>query len=45
MPTFVTLVPARKNTMRSAKGKLQGCIAWAVAVKVAATIPAGARDL
>jgi hypothetical protein len=41
----VTLVPAKKNTISNAKGRLQGCTAWAVAVNTAATIPAGVRDL
>lgn len=43
--TFVTLVPARKNTIRSAKGRLHGWTACAAAVKAAATIPAGVSDL
>jgi hypothetical protein len=43
--TFVTLVPARKNTISRAKGRLQGWTAWAAAVKVAVTIPRGVRDL
>jgi hypothetical protein len=42
--TFVTRVPARKNTISKAKGKLQGCTACATAVNVAATIPAGVKD-
>lgn len=42
---FVTLVPARKNTIRSVNGKLQGCIAWAIAVRTAEKIPAGVKDL
>lgn len=31
--------------MSNAKGRLQGCTAWAVAVTTAAAIPAGVRDL
>lgn len=41
----MTLVPAKKNTISSVKGKLQGWIACAAAVNTAATIPAGVRDL
>jgi len=43
--TFVTLVPAKKNTISSANGRFHGCTAWAIAVRVAATMPAGVRDL
>ena len=42
--TFVTAVPLRKNTTRSAKKILQGWTAWIIAVRVATTIPAGVRD-
>ncbi len=42
--TFVTLVPARKNTINKAKGRLHGCTACATAVSTAATIPAGVSD-
>jgi hypothetical protein len=45
MHTFVTLVPAKKNTMRRAKGRFHGWTACATAVNIAATIPAGVRDL
>ncbi len=41
---MVTLVPAKKNTISRVKGKLQGWTACAIAVRVAATIPAGVRD-
>jgi hypothetical protein len=41
----VTLVPAKKNIMRRAKGRLHGCTACATAVRAAATIPAGVSDL
>lgn len=43
--TFVTLVPARKKTISRAKGRFHGCTACATAVTVAATMPAGVRDL
>jgi hypothetical protein len=43
--TLVTLVPAKKNTISRAKGRLHGCTACAAAVNRAATIPAGVRDL
>jgi hypothetical protein len=43
--TFVTLVPARKNTPRRTKGRLHGCTAWATAVKAATIMPAGVREL
>ena len=43
--TFVTLVPARKNTISKAKGRLQGCTACATAVSVAVTIPGYVKDL
>jgi len=45
LQTFVTLVPAIKNTINKAKGRFHGCIAWAIAVNTAATMPAGVRDL
>lgn len=41
---FVALVPARKNIISNAKGRLHGCTAWATAVRAAATMPAGVRD-
>jgi hypothetical protein len=43
--TFVTLVPARKNTINKENGKLHGCTACATAVNTAATIPAGVSEL
>jgi hypothetical protein len=43
--TFVTLVPAKKNKMSSAKGRLHGWTACAMAERPAATMPAGVRDL
>ncbi len=41
----MTLVPAKKNAIRREKGKLHGCTACAIAVKTAAAIPAGVKDL
>lgn len=43
--TLVTFVPARKNTINNVNGRLHGCTACAIAVKTAATMPAGVRDL
>jgi hypothetical protein len=43
--TFVTLVPARKNTISRMKGRLQGCTACATAVSVAAMHPQSVRVL
>ena len=42
--TFVTVVPPKKKTTRSAKKTLQGCIAWTVAVAAAVAIPMGVKD-
>lgn len=43
--TFVTAVPPRKKTTSRAKKTLQGWIACTTAVMVAASIPAGVREL
>lgn len=42
---FVTVVPAKKNTINKVNGMFDGWTAWATAVTRAATIPAGVRDL
>jgi hypothetical protein len=42
--TLVTNVPARKNTMRSAKNTLQGWMECAIAVTTAAAMPRGVRE-
>lgn len=43
--TLVTLVPAKKNIIRRAKGRLHGCTACATAVRAAAMVPAGVSEL
>ena len=42
--TLVTVVPARKKTVSSAKQTLHGCRAWTTAVNAATTIPEGVSD-
>ena len=44
-PTFVTADPPRKKAASRAKKMDHGWITWATAVKMAAKIPSGVRDL
>ena len=43
--TLVAWEPRRKKTQRRAKGADQGCRAWMIAVRTAAKMPKGVRDL